>query len=114
MEKKVLYAALGAPSTEEAKSILTDSGLTFAQSTEELAAMSRHLPHLKAIGQREELDPEFIAWRGDLLLRLVYARIKDWLGLEWPEDSSFDVISHIEEVPEPDEDGDFVGDKLGT
>jgi hypothetical protein len=114
IEKKVLYYALGASSTEEAKSILTDSGLTFAQSTEELAAMSRHLPHLKALGQREDLDTDFMAQRGNVLLRLVYARIKDWLGLEWPESSTSDVISHIEEPPEPDEDGDFGGAEFAT
>lgn len=71
-EKKVLYAALGATSSEEARTILNGSGLTFAQSTEELAAMSRYLPHLKALGQRsEEWDPEFMAERAQALLRLV-------------------------------------------
>lgn len=108
-EKKVLYAALGATSSEEAKAILNDSGLTFAQSTEELAAMSRYLPHLKALGQRsEEWDSELMAERAQALLRLVYARLKDWLGLEWAEDSADQVVSQIEEEPEPDEDGDFV------
>ena len=52
-EKKVLYAALGATTADESKAILNGSGLTFAQSTEELAAMSRYMPHLRALGQRE-------------------------------------------------------------
>ena len=111
-EKKVLYAALGARSAEEAKAILNGSGLTFAQSTEELAAMSRYLPHLESLGQREaEWNPNFMAERADVLLRLVYARLKDWLGLEWSEDSSDEFVSHIEEEPEPDDDGDFAEDE---
>lgn len=107
-EKKVLYGALGATSAEEAKAVLNGSGLTFAQSTEDLAAMSRYLPHLKALGQREEQwNPEFMTGRADVLLRLVYARLKDWLGLEWSEDATDEIVSQIEEDPEPDEDGDF-------
>ena len=88
-EKKVLYAALGAHTAEDAKSILDSSGLTFAQTTEELAALSRYLPHLRALGQREtEWDPDFMDQRADLLLRLAYARLKDWLGLELSESST--------------------------
>ncbi|OBG78129.1 MULTISPECIES: DUF262 domain-containing HNH endonuclease family protein [unclassified Mycobacterium] len=111
-EKKILYAALGARSAEEAKATLNGSGMTFAQSTEELAAMSRFLPHLEALGQREaEWNPNFMAERAEVLLRLVYARLKDWLGLEWSEQSSDELVNHIEEEPEPDEDGDFAEDE---
>jgi hypothetical protein len=111
-EKKILYAALGARSAEEAKEILNGSGLTFAQSTEELASMSRYLPQLKALGLREEeWSPTFMAERADVLLRLIYARLKDWLGLEWSETSTDEPVSHIEEEPEPDEDGDFAEDE---
>lgn len=103
-EKKVLYAALGAPTAEEAKTILSGSGMTFAQSTEDLAQMSRHLPHLDALGQRdEEWDPVFMNQRANVLLRLVYARLKDWLGLEWSE-ASTDPVVHLEEVDADEDD----------
>jgi uncharacterized protein DUF262/uncharacterized protein DUF1524 len=92
-EKMVLYAALGAPAADEAKSILDGSGLTFAQSTEELAQMSHYLPHLRALGQRtEEWDPAFMQARAEVLLRLLYLRLKDWLGLEWSESSGDPVV----------------------
>jgi hypothetical protein len=100
----VLYAALGAPTAEEAKTILCGSGMTFAQSTEDLAQMSRYLPHLHALGQRDaEWDPAFIDQRGQVLLRLAYARLKDWLGLEWSQ-SSTDPVAHVEEEVDVDED----------
>lgn len=103
MEKKVLYAALGAPTADEAKSILSGSGLTFAQSTEELAQMSRYLPHLRALGQRKaKWDPAFMDERGEVLLRLVYERLKDWLGLEWSE-SSTDPVLRVDEQGDVDE-----------
>jgi hypothetical protein len=85
-EKKVLYGALGASTQSEAKSILDASGLEFAQTTEDLAQMSRYLPHLRALGVREEeWDTAFMDTRGDVLLRLAYERIKDWLDLSWSE-----------------------------
>ncbi|WP_406495123.1 DUF262 domain-containing HNH endonuclease family protein [Streptomyces sp. NBC_01604] len=92
-EKKVLYAALGAPTADDAKSILTSSGMTFAQSTEDLASLSRYLPHLRALGQREdELNPTFMDQRADVLLRLAYTRLKGWLGLELSDSSSDPVV----------------------
>ena len=103
-EKKVLYAGLGAPTAEEAKTILSDSDWTFAQSTEDLAQMSRYLPHLRALGQRDaEWDPAFMDQRAQALLRLAYARLKDRLGLEWSE-SSTDPVVHVEEEVDVDED----------
>jgi hypothetical protein len=103
-EKKVLYAALGAPTAEDAKAILNDSGLVFAQSTEELAQMSRYLPHLRALGLRDaEWDPAFMDQRAQVLLRLDYARLKDWLGLEWSE-SSTDPVVHVGQEIDIDED----------
>lgn len=97
-EKKVLYAALGAPTADDAKSILTSSGMTFAQSTEDLASLSRYLPHLRALGQREdELDPAFMDQRADVLLRLAYTRLKGWLGLEL-SDSSSDPVVKVDDV----------------
>ncbi len=98
-EKKVLYAALGATTAEEAKTILGGSGLTFAQSTEELAQMSRYLPHLRALGQREtEWDPAFMHQRAEVLLKLAYARLKNWLALEWSESSTDPVVLVDKEV----------------
>ncbi|WP_435595552.1 DUF262 domain-containing protein [Streptomyces albogriseolus] len=97
-EKKVLYAALGAPTADDAKSILNSSGFTFAQTTEDLAAMSRYLPHLRALGQREdEWNPTFMDQRADVLLRLAYARLKGWLGLEL-SDSSSDPVVKVDDV----------------
>ncbi|MEW1837423.1 DUF262 domain-containing HNH endonuclease family protein [Nonomuraea angiospora] len=108
-EKKVLYAALGATTTEEAKTILNDSGLAFAQSTEELAQMSRYLPHLRALGQRDaEWDPDFMDQRAEVLLRLAYARLKDWLGIAWSESTTDPVVRHVDDEVEPDEDNDPV------
>lgn len=105
-EKKVLYAALGASSPEDAKAILNHSGLTFAQSTEDLASMSRYLPHLRALGQRsDDWDPGFMDERAEVLLRLAYARLKDWLGLALSE-SSTDLVVHVSDDAEP-VDGDF-------
>lgn len=87
-EKKILYEALGASTTEDAKSILNNSGITFAQSTEDLARMSRYLPHLRALGQRsEDWTPTFMDQRSETLLRLAYTQLKDWLGLDWSESS---------------------------
>lgn len=92
-EKRVLYGALGASSAEDAKATLTSSGLTFAQSTEELASMSRYAPHLRALGQRsEEWSPAFMDERADVLLRLAYARLKDWLGLDISESTTDAVV----------------------
>ena len=103
-EKKVLYAALGAPSQAEAKAVLSQSGLIFAQSTEALAQLSRHVPHLRSLGEREdEWDLEFMQQRAEALLRLAYGRLKDWLGLEWSE-SSTDLVVHQNEDVEDDGD----------
>lgn len=116
-EKKVLYAALGAPTADDAKSILTSSGLTFAQSTEDLTALSRYLPHLRALGQREdELNPAFMDQRAVVLLRLAYTRLKGWLGLEL-SDSSSDQVVKVDDVEiengELDENEDAAG-AVGT
>jgi hypothetical protein len=97
-EKKVLYAALGAPTADDAKSILTSSGMTFAQSTEDLTSLSRYLPHLRALGQHEdEVNPAFMDQRADVLLRLAYTRLKGWLGLEL-SDSSSDPVVKVNDV----------------
>ncbi|MFD9392989.1 DUF262 domain-containing protein [Streptomyces sp. NPDC060000] len=97
-EKKVLYAALGASTTDDAKSILNSSGFTFAQTTEDLASLSRYLPHLRALGKREdEWNPTFMDQRADVLLRLAYTRLKGWLGLEL-SDSISDQVVQVKDV----------------
>jgi hypothetical protein len=81
-EKRVLYRALGANTPEEAKVILDESGLSFAETTEELAKISRHLPQLAAVGERTgEWDLAFMEARGKVLLGLAYDRLKGWLDL---------------------------------
>ncbi|MFJ9731953.1 DUF262 domain-containing protein [Streptomyces sp. NPDC101171] len=113
-EKKVLYAALGAKTADEAKSILNSSGLTFAQTTEDLVAMQRYLPHLRALGQREdEWNPTFMDQRADVLLRLAYARLKGWLGLEL-SDSSTDSVVQVEDVDSENDELDESEDAGGA
>jgi hypothetical protein len=83
-EKKVLYAALGAKTKEDAKCILDKSGISLASSTEELAQMSRYLPHLRALGEYgEEWNVNFVHQRTETLLRLAYGQLRDWLGIKW-------------------------------
>ncbi|MFE7960381.1 DUF262 domain-containing protein [Streptomyces sp. NPDC057413] len=113
-EKKVLYAALGAKTADEAKSILNSSGLTFAQTTEDLVAMQRYLPHLRALGQREdEWNPTFMDQRADVLLRLAYTRLKGWLGLEL-SDSSTDPVVQVEDVDSENDELDESEDAGGA
>ncbi|MEU6227518.1 DUF262 domain-containing HNH endonuclease family protein [Streptomyces sp. NPDC047042] len=116
-EKKVLYAALGAPTADDGKSILDSSGLNFAQATEDLAAMSRYLPHLRALGQREDKwDPTFMDQRADVLLRLAYTRLKGWLGLELSEASGDPVVKVEDAEMENDEldESEDAGGAVGT
>jgi hypothetical protein len=59
---------------------------------------------LRALGQRNvEWDPAFMEQRAQVLLRLAYARLKDWLDLEWSE-SSADRVVHVHEETDVDED----------
>lgn len=103
-EKRVLYAALGATTADEAKGTLEQSGLTFAQSTEVLASMSRHLPHLQALGQRQDdFTPQFMEQRAEVLLRLAYTRLKDWLDLDWSE-SATAPVSLVDDDADGDDD----------
>lgn len=105
-EKKVLYAALGAKSVEEARTVLVESGLIFNQTTEELVQMSHYLPHLRALGQRSaDWDPAFMESRTEVLLRRVYSRLQDWLGLEWEETGK--PIMLRDESNEGEDDLDF-------
>lgn len=82
-EKRVLYGALGARTPEDAKGVLQDAGMTFAQSTEELAGLSRYLPHLNALhSHHAPWTPESMGLRAERLLRLAYARVAPWLDLD--------------------------------
>ena len=108
-EKRVLYGALGASTAQEAKSLLDGSGLTFAQTTEELTQLSSYLPHLRALGQRTEVwDPAFMESRADVLLRLAYLRLSPWLDLAWPEEGDIAIELPEVEDEEPDEELDAV------
>jgi hypothetical protein len=82
-EKRVLYAALGARSKEESKLILDDAaehGVTFNASTEELVDLSKHMPHLSALGQREtDWNADFVESRSRRLLELAWDRLRPWL-----------------------------------
>lgn len=69
--------------------------------------MSHYLPHLQALGQREqEWDPDFMERRAEVLLRLAYMRLKDWLGLTWSESVDDRVYRHVEEPDDIDIDID--------
>lgn len=109
-QKRVLYGALGAYSAEEARNILNEAGsngLTFAQSTEELARMSTHLPHLRALYMRDEAwNESFIKSRADCILKLAYAQISPWLGLDWSE-SDDDVVVNSSVDFETESEFDF-------
>ncbi|WP_285184542.1 DUF262 domain-containing HNH endonuclease family protein [Rhodococcus sp. MEB041] len=88
-EKRVLYAALGAPSQADATKLLdsaSQEGVTFGVTTNTLVNMSRHTPHLSSLGMRTtEWDSDFLADRSRCLLELVNARLVGWLGLDWPD-----------------------------
>ena len=81
-EKRTLYAALGAPSKEEARAILENAaqhGTKFSVSTEELVDLSKHMPQLLALSERETWDLEFIGTRSHRLLLLAWKQLRSWL-----------------------------------
>jgi hypothetical protein len=82
-QKRVLYSALGAASREAAKQILDDAethGITFGTSTEELVGLSKHMPHLAALGEKiGDWDVAFVAERSRRLLELAWRRLRPWL-----------------------------------
>ena len=74
-------------------------------STEELASLSRYLPHLSASGMREDdWDAVFIEERAEVLLRLAYARLKDWLGVDWEEGSDASAVDLNQRNTDDEED----------
>jgi hypothetical protein len=72
-----------APSKEEARDVLDSAfehGMTFAESTENLVALSKHMSHLAALGLRTELwDVAFIETRTRRVPDLARARLWSWL-----------------------------------
>lgn len=97
-QKRILYTALGARSKEKAREVLTvaaSDGITFAQTTEELAQISSYMPHLHSLGQRSgDWDVEFAESRAERLLELAYMRLAPWLGIDPPaEDDEIVVVA---------------------
>lgn len=79
-EKRALYAALGATSHTEAAKILSASGFDFAQSTQELAELSAHMPHLAALGRKsDDWSASFIEDRSKRILSLAWNQLYAWL-----------------------------------
>lgn len=107
-QKRILYTALGARSKEEARAVLTaaaDDGITFAQSTEELAQLSSYMPHLRSLGQRiGDWDVAFSEVRADRLLELAYTSLAPWLGIDphAAEDAGVVAATHVEEDADED------------
>lgn len=85
-EKAILYSALGAKSQHDATKVLEDAqseGITFAQSTADLVAMSAHMPHLSALGgfgaNGGDWNTDMVEKRSRRILELAWDRIWDWL-----------------------------------
>lgn len=103
-QKRILYTALGARSKEEAREVLTTAaaaGVTFAQTTEELAQLSSHMPHLRSLGERAgDWDVVFCELRAERLLELAYTRLAPWLGMDphAAEDAGVVAATHDEDV----------------
>jgi hypothetical protein len=83
-EKRVLYKALGAASHQEAETILAaaaDAGVNLPDSTQQLAQLSSHMPHLSALGSySQQWGVEFIDERSRRLLGLAWDRLMPWLN----------------------------------
>lgn len=88
-EKAPLYLALGAESQHDAKKVLEDAeqrGIKFKQSTNDLVQMSRHMPHLTAIGAvanapGKQWDGAMVESRSQRILQLAWDRLSVWLGI---------------------------------
>ncbi len=114
-QKKVLYTALGAKSKEEAREVLTaaaTAGMTFTQTTEELAQLSRYMPHLHSLGERAgDWDLVFADLRAERLLELAYVRLAPWLGIDphAAEEEGVVAATHLTDV-----DDEGFDDELAT
>jgi hypothetical protein len=79
-QKRVLYAALSAPTHAEAENILAESGFDFGEDTRRIAEMSAHMLHLAAVSRRSgDWDAAFVARRSERLLELVWDTLVRWL-----------------------------------
>jgi hypothetical protein len=82
-EKRILYQALGAPSSEVAANILAAAdanGNGFAESTQAIASLSAHMPHLAAIGDKADAwTADFIDTRSKRILELAWDQLYAWL-----------------------------------
>lgn len=79
-EKRVLYGALSARSQHEAEQKLTQSGIDFGPTTQELAQRAEYLPHLHAVSlYPEPWNSDFIRARSERLHGLAYDRLIQWL-----------------------------------
>ena len=83
VQKRILYKALGASSREAAELALKEAketGLDFADSTQAIAALSHHMPHLAAIGEKtDDWTVEFIDQRSRRILELAWDHLYAWL-----------------------------------
>lgn len=86
-EKAILYSALGATSQHEAQKVLetaSTAGITFAQSTADIVALSMHMPHLSALGvhgvkHQGDWTPDMVEKRSQRILELAWDRLWSWL-----------------------------------
>lgn len=79
-QKRVLYAALSAPSSTEARRILDASETIFRERTQEIAEMSAHLPHLAAVSKiTDDWRASFVQERTRRLLGLAWDQLYPWL-----------------------------------
>lgn len=83
-QKKILYAALGAKTKQEATLLLEEAaknGIEFAMSTQELIDLSVHMPHLAALGSYPaEWTLDAISVRSKCLLDLAWDQLWGWLN----------------------------------
>ncbi len=83
-DKRVMYAALGANTHEDARAILAQaeaaSGLQLGESTSQLVAASKYMPHLQALGRVDgDWNLAFVEARAERLLGLAWDRLHPWL-----------------------------------
>jgi hypothetical protein len=78
-QKRVLYAALGARSHDEAGRTLAAAGFEFGESTQSIVQLSSHMPHLRAVSRADKWDVSLISQRSERLLELAYDELYSWL-----------------------------------
>lgn len=82
-QKAILYAALGAETAKESKTILLNSKVNFAQSTTDLVNLASYQPYLAIIGKYGIAggvwNETSIAGRSEELLALAWDELHPWL-----------------------------------